>query len=884
MNDKQLDALLERMKNAPLPGQEMVSDEELLQSFRRRRTHGRKSMMKRVAAVMLLASLAYCFYVSYEAIAARNAMNQWNAPEKWYFLPCFDRDVRGVEFPSEGEGHFHESLPEPVQRLLSEDTTLTDEQKAEMRWQTATFPHGDFLRIMPDWKEFGWYGCEFDMPEPLLGLDLIADLGRIDDSDETFVNGTIVGAMGKVPGGSAWQTDRIYRIPSWRLTSCRNFMAVHVWNLWGFGGIAGLPVLKAALCPQDAHWNVAAICDRDAPFAGLNSAETLDMALSLAADCDHLPWRKGAMQGQIAEWEGDSNYALFKTFFTLMDGDAPRRFAAPVVLDVGHVFDVAAFFLNGRRIGLVGRFPENGLPAFTEAAQRGRLIVPPDAWSKDGHNELAAIVYRERGRGGLAGMPGIILANPLADAENSRFDRCHELFDIYTQSMALGKAAAVLKKATPKNDGERAWLLSDMAYLSFLKWLDGGMKDCKLVDGLLSNIADIFDTLPAESPRQSAMQAFCIILRLAERDDALMAIVKRKFQHFNELCVAMQPDRLTRGDWPLAYGGDSFILAAFRGEEDFSEDKNGGQVHYNLFRSADGGAIWRWWQPTNGAFVLERNALVVPVSFSVREWNSSGWLDDCAGKNGLFTGKKMRRIAWWNDKGELHPFDDAGPDLGIQLEPAAKEQLVSLYLCDIDWRSTPHPRQQSIVVRDDDGNLLNAVWSGKTDTGVYERFLMAADVRPNIRILKHRSSCVAVAGLFRDSVPAVADGSPLAPQAIDAIVGQLPPHVADCVRIALAAESNCSVPYSKEEFGESLARLESVEEVVLLLETLSTVDGLHPLWQCMALARVKTLWRTADKATSLDTLNRLKATVRGSRLIPFPQIVDDMAKRSNGSR
>ena len=240
----------------------------------------------------------------------------------------------------------------------------------------------------------------------------------------------------------------------------------------------------------------------------------------------------------------------------------------------------------------------------------------------------------------------------------------------------------------------------------------------------------------------------------------------------------------------------------------------------------------------------------------------------------------MRRIAWWNDKGELHPCDDAGPDLSIQLEPAAKEQLVSLYLCDIDWRSSPHPRQQSIVVRDDDGNLLNAVWSGKTDTGVYERFLMAADVRPNIRILKHRSSCVAVAGVFRDSLPTLADGSPLAPQAMNAIVGKLPPRVAACVRIALAAESNYSVPYAKDEFGESLARLESVEENVMLLEALSTVEGLHPLWQCMALAHIKTLLRTADKTTAQNALARLKATAHGSRLIPFPQIIDDIAENN----
>ena len=149
---------------------------------------------------------------------------------------------------------------------------MTDDERRESLWHTVAFPHRDFMRLMPEEKVFGWYGCEFDVPKSLGGMDMLADLGIIDDSDETFVNGALIGATGRVPNGSAWQTDRLYRIPSQRLTPFYNYMAVHVWSLWGLGGIVGPPVLKAAILPQNAQWDVAFVDDRNVPKDGINAA------------------------------------------------------------------------------------------------------------------------------------------------------------------------------------------------------------------------------------------------------------------------------------------------------------------------------------------------------------------------------------------------------------------------------------------------------------------------------------------------------------------------------------------------------------------------------------------------------------------------------------
>ncbi|MBR4418102.1 MAG: hypothetical protein IKS67_15085, partial [Victivallales bacterium] len=115
------------------------------------------------------------------------------------------------------------------------------------------------------------------------GVDMLADLGIIDDADETFVNSHRVGGLGKVPDGSAWQKDRLYRISAGLLADGDNLLAVHVWSQWGLGGMVGPPVLKAALAPADAEWEVAFRPSGGQPPDGLNTlrrtAEAVDRCL-----------------------------------------------------------------------------------------------------------------------------------------------------------------------------------------------------------------------------------------------------------------------------------------------------------------------------------------------------------------------------------------------------------------------------------------------------------------------------------------------------------------------------------------------------------------------------------------------------------------------------
>ena len=458
-----------------------------------------------------------------------------HAGEDWYFLPNFRHDIRSIETPPDEPGRFHESPPAAIGPLWRPDSGLAETERQELFWHPATFPHRDFVGLMPQNGVFGWYACEFDIAEELDGLDVIADLGIIDDTDEAFVNGHRVGGVGQIgqAHSTAWQTDRLYRVPADCLTGFFNYLAVHVWSLWGLGGIVGPPVLKAAVAPADSQWELAFVRDGDAPRHGLDDARTADEALALLSAARPLEWQAVPMPWSgYAAWADDCHYAVFRLAFDLCEQDgASRRFSSPVVMDAGPVFDVAAFYLNGRRIARVGRFPEDGEPAFTEAAARAQFLVRPEDWAEDGQNELVAVVHRERGVGGLPGIPGILLSSPLSGHASS-FAGFQTALNVCIQSDRLEEAGKRLSAARPSNDTERAWLLSHQSHLAFLEWHDADGGDPALLDRILAPVAEILSRLPAEAPKQSAMQGFCRVLRRAEKDENLRQHVKKHFPCF----------------------------------------------------------------------------------------------------------------------------------------------------------------------------------------------------------------------------------------------------------------------------------------------------------------------------------------------------------------
>ena len=131
----------------------------------------------------------------------------------------------------------------------------------DLSWSAATFDDSAWqtLSLEKDWVEqgiknpeaFAWYRIRVMIPSSLkkgITGHIVLDLGPIDDTDETWLNGHFVGKTGfhpKDPGGyaSQWSTPRRYVVdPKWVLWDKENVIAVRVYNGGDPGGFFERPV------------------------------------------------------------------------------------------------------------------------------------------------------------------------------------------------------------------------------------------------------------------------------------------------------------------------------------------------------------------------------------------------------------------------------------------------------------------------------------------------------------------------------------------------------------------------------------------------------------------------------------------------------------------
>lgn len=110
-------------------------------------------------------------------------------------------------------------------------------------WTRVAVPASWESQGLDGYDGFGWYRTHFEVPDAYVGKPLTLVLGRVDDVDETFLNGVKVGQMGGFPPHPLTKYDqaRAYPVPA-NLLKKQNVLAVRVYDIDYGGGINGGPV------------------------------------------------------------------------------------------------------------------------------------------------------------------------------------------------------------------------------------------------------------------------------------------------------------------------------------------------------------------------------------------------------------------------------------------------------------------------------------------------------------------------------------------------------------------------------------------------------------------------------------------------------------------
>ena len=131
----------------------------------------------------------------------------------------------------------------------------------EMVWKDSDFDDSDWNELFvpgiwqfqgyQGYEGFAWYRNEFELSDDWKNENMILLLGKVDDLDETYINGQLVGKTGTMPENLEsfennnwdWQQQRAYYIPKNLLNyNGKNTIAVRVFDGMTYGGIYEGPV------------------------------------------------------------------------------------------------------------------------------------------------------------------------------------------------------------------------------------------------------------------------------------------------------------------------------------------------------------------------------------------------------------------------------------------------------------------------------------------------------------------------------------------------------------------------------------------------------------------------------------------------------------------
>lgn len=279
----------------------------------------------------------------------------------------------------------------------------------DQAWASPNYNDRDWesIRVPSSWENEGfhgydgyaWYRKHFSVDYDYNGKTIYFRLGRVDDVDEVYLNGKLIGATGTFPPEyeSAYYAWREYNIPSDYFNyKGDNVIAIRVFDGELEGGIiegdVGLYVDMNAI---KLSYNLGG-------FWKFNTGDDMQWKNPGFNDKD---WRNIYVPG-FWEKQGYVNYdgfAWYRKKFTPPAGLSAEK----LVLYLSKIDDIDEVYINGKLVGSTGNLNRRPIKydTYSEYAQIRGYYIPSGLIKFNQENVIAVRVYDGYKDGGIYGGP-----------------------------------------------------------------------------------------------------------------------------------------------------------------------------------------------------------------------------------------------------------------------------------------------------------------------------------------------------------------------------------------------------------------------------------------------------------------------------------------------
>ena len=330
------------------------------------------------------------------------------------------------------------SFAENLKKVISLEGSWRFSIGDDPAWAEPAYDDSDWDRVFvpkswenngfDDYNGYAWYRKSFQFTDSMNEETLFLMLGYIDDVDEVYLNGKLIGASGVMPPlvRTAYNILRKYPLPAELLNkNGKNILAVRVFDEYLDGGIYSGPV--------------GIYYDEDNDLLSLNLAgywdfETTNKVANYAAKMYGQESGKLFVPGfwesrGYPEYDGSAEYS---TSFRL-----PDRFNDEnMMIVVGYIDDIDKVYINDTRIGTVTdlRVKKNrDVP--NHIILRGYQI-PPGLLMKGSMNTIRVKVYDTQLMGGIYEGPiGLITSQNFEELKKQQVEKPYNFWEDFFKSI-----------------------------------------------------------------------------------------------------------------------------------------------------------------------------------------------------------------------------------------------------------------------------------------------------------------------------------------------------------------------------------------------------------------------------------------------------------------